>query len=161
MQAAIQPNHGFDTQGFAFRFLANGLIAYTCPETIYYHRVNAGRSYYVREYESGKISYNWFKILEEFLFLFSEPVKHALLMFDVYANTSHQDSIMGLIRRYRTEEKIEKLYAPEYRQYIQPHIFAKVREYLLNKSNPDQYDLYWLGLMAQRDGDFLKSAPLL
>ena len=85
-------------------------------------------------------------------------MKHALLMFDVYANTSHQDSIMGLIRRYRTEEKIEELYAPEYRQYIQPHIFAKVREYLLNKSNPDQYDLYWLGLMAQRDGDFLKSA---
>lgn len=68
-------DHGFDTQGFAFRFLANGLTAYTCPETTYLHRVNFHRSYYIREFEEGKANSNWIKIFEEFLYLFNNEVQ--------------------------------------------------------------------------------------
>jgi len=52
-------NHGFDTQGFAWRFLCSGLIAYTCPDTKYLHRTNFKESYYLREYNQGKSNYNW------------------------------------------------------------------------------------------------------
>src|SRR5436190_906289 len=51
--------HGFDTQGFAWRFLAAGFTAYTCPDTSYYHRINYKLSYYLRETEQGKVNYNW------------------------------------------------------------------------------------------------------
>lgn len=57
--------HGFDTQGFAWRFLAEGLKAYTCPDTTYYHRVNFHESYYLKEYSAGRTNLNWKKILLE------------------------------------------------------------------------------------------------
>lgn len=57
--------HGFDTQGFAWRFLAKGLKAYTCPDTTYLHRVNFHESYYLREYNAGRTNFNWKKILLE------------------------------------------------------------------------------------------------
>lgn len=65
-------SHGFDTQGFAWRFLSAGLIAYTCPETTYLHRVNFKQSYYLREAENGMVNFNWQKILLEHEPLLSE-----------------------------------------------------------------------------------------
>lgn len=58
-------NHGFDTQGIAWRFLAHGLKAYTCPNAIYYHRVHFNESYYLREHGAGKTNINWKIILLE------------------------------------------------------------------------------------------------
>ena len=66
--------HGFDTQGLAFRFLCNGLTAYTCPDTTYYHRVNYHQSYYLREAGAGRINANWFQIFDEFLYLFRDEI---------------------------------------------------------------------------------------
>lgn len=64
-------HHGFDTQGFAWRFLAAGLKAYTCPNTCYLHRINFHQSYYLREDAGGKINFNWQLILLEHTQLFT------------------------------------------------------------------------------------------
>ncbi|MBI5078290.1 MAG: glycosyltransferase family 2 protein [Candidatus Yonathbacteria bacterium] len=74
--------HGFDTQGFAWRFLASGLVAYTCPEASYLHRVQYKKSYYIRESDSGKINYNWQDILSEHLSLFNAEAQNFILKFD-------------------------------------------------------------------------------
>lgn len=71
--------HGFDTQGFAWRFLMNGLKAYTCPDAEYLHRVEFNTSYYLREYNSGKSSRNWQLILSEFIFMFSPEAQNIIL----------------------------------------------------------------------------------
>lgn len=68
-------NHGFDTQSFAWRFLAAGLVAYTCPDTNYLHRVEFHQSYYLREYAGGKININWQQVLLEHQHLFSESAR--------------------------------------------------------------------------------------
>lgn len=69
-------NHGFDTQGFAWRFLAAGLKAYTCPDTDYLHRVEFHQSYYLREHAGGKININWQAVLLEHAHLFTpEAIK--------------------------------------------------------------------------------------
>lgn len=75
-------DHGFDTQGFAWRFLTAGLTAYTCPDTKYLHRINYGKSYYVRGSENGLINYYWQKILLENFNLLSKDAQKILLNFD-------------------------------------------------------------------------------
>lgn len=76
-------NHGFDTQGFAWRFLMSGLVAYTCPEAEYLHRINFHQSYYLREYNKGNINYNWQRVLEEFIFAFSPEVQEMIINFNL------------------------------------------------------------------------------
>ncbi|MBP9818513.1 MAG: glycosyltransferase family 2 protein [Candidatus Pacebacteria bacterium] len=89
--------HGFDTQSFAWRFLAHGLYASTCPEATYLHRQHFNKSYYVREYESGKTNYNWFEVLDEFLILFKEHVQKEILSFNFTQTTI---GLMDLIKSY-------------------------------------------------------------
>ena len=73
--------HGFDTQGFAWRFLAAGLYAETCPNATYLHRVHAGVSYYEREFQSGKVNFNWQKIFIEHSSLFTPILQQFILTF--------------------------------------------------------------------------------
>lgn len=81
-------NHGFDTQGFAWRFLMNGLTAYTCEGAVYYHRINFHQSYYIREYRQGKTNLNWIKIFTEFISRFSERTLDIILNYDINSNES-------------------------------------------------------------------------
>lgn len=74
--------HGFDTQGFAWRFLAHGLTAYTCPEAVYLHRVQHKDSYYIREAHEGKINYNWRDIFFEHMALFNKETQDFIHNFD-------------------------------------------------------------------------------
>jgi glycosyltransferase involved in cell wall biosynthesis len=75
-------DHGFDTQGFGWRFLAAGNSAYTCPESRYLHRINSGDSYYIREYKQGKINHNWRMILFEHIDIFEDSARDLLEKFD-------------------------------------------------------------------------------
>lgn len=75
-------SHGFDTQGFSWRFLSAGLSAYTCPDTKYLHRVNFNQSYYLREANNGMVNYNWQKILIEHFHLFSDEAQDFITSFD-------------------------------------------------------------------------------
>jgi glycosyltransferase involved in cell wall biosynthesis len=92
-------NHGFDTQGFAWRFLLNDLVAYTCENAEYYHRINFHDSYYIREYRQGKTNLNWIKILSEFITLLSENVLDTIINYNINSSESLMDKI-------RNENKI-------------------------------------------------------
>lgn len=91
-------NHGFDTQAFAWRFLASGLIAYTCPNSEYYHRLHPRgfySSYYTRETRSGRSNRNWFIIITEFIHLFNPEVRKFILSFDL----NSEGDIFNLVSR--------------------------------------------------------------
>lgn len=73
--------HGFDTQGFAWRFLTANLYAETCPDASYLHRVQFHESYYLREYNGGKVNFNWQAVLSEHLPLFTENTQMFIKQF--------------------------------------------------------------------------------
>lgn len=132
-------DHGFDTQSFAFRFLGNGLKAQVCPKTTYYHRLYHGKSYYVREFESGKICENWMKIYEEFLFIFSDEVKKGLLKIDT------QDQ---LIMPQQVIEQAQDKFSPDYRSFIKNDCTREYKKSLQRKKSLNPYELYWLGCQS-------------
>lgn len=88
--------HGFDTQGFAWRFLSAGLVAYTCPDAVYLHRIQFKKSYYLREAEAGKANYNWQDILAEHLELFNDESQKFILTFNC---KDFSRSIFGEIKK--------------------------------------------------------------
>lgn len=74
--------HGYDTQGFGWRFLCAGLTVYTCPDAEYLHRIYAGESYFLREFNAGKMNYNWRDILLEHFEVFTKETQDFILSFD-------------------------------------------------------------------------------
>lgn len=75
-------NHGFDTQGFAWRFLTAGLTAYVCPNTNYLHRIQYKESYYLREHQQGKVNANFRVVLLEHEKILSPQVIAFIKNFD-------------------------------------------------------------------------------
>ena len=135
--------HGFDTQAFAWRFLANGLIAYTCADTVYLHRLHFNTSYYAREYESGKINRNWFLIFQEFFYFFSPQAQQILLETDLGSERSLSDLIF---------KESDDVLATDYRKHILHHTRRSYHDELIakkgQKSATDSLTLsdnYWLG----------------
>lgn len=131
-------DHGFDTQSFAWRFLANGLTAHVCPEAQYLHRINFHRSYYIREYEDGRVNHNWFKIFDEFFHLFSPAAQTLTLSTNL--NNPRCD-LFSLL------QSVPETFCRNYRDYLCPD--GRTR-YLneLGKLEPAQWSthqLYWLG----------------
>lgn len=74
-------HHGFDTQGFGFRLLANNLKIHTSTIPYYYQRLPAKPSYYIREARSGNLNRNWFYIFIECMYKFSPQVRSDILRF--------------------------------------------------------------------------------
>lgn len=74
--------HSFDTQGFAWRFISSGLVAYTCPNSTYLLRVQFKESYYLREYNNGKSNFNWQRIFLEHFQFFSDETQTFIKNFD-------------------------------------------------------------------------------
>lgn len=130
--------HGFDTQGMAFRFLANGLQAYVCPDAIYYHRLQFHRSYYTREDQAGRFHWNWLQILTEFLYLFRNEIKAQILDYNVFP-TNWPPTLEHELQR---EQQQRSIYAGDYRELIQAGRDA-IADRL--KASSDRYDQYWLG----------------
>ncbi len=75
-------SHGYDTQGFAWRFLCAGLSVYVCPNAEYLHRVNFKESYFLREYNNGKMNYNWRDIFLEHYYIFNKETLDFICRFD-------------------------------------------------------------------------------
>lgn len=75
-------HHGFDTQGFGWRFLSSGLTAYVCPGSSYLQRIHFTTSYYLREYEAGKVNHHVREILMEHLPLFTTEARTLIDSFD-------------------------------------------------------------------------------
>jgi glycosyltransferase involved in cell wall biosynthesis len=89
-------HHGFDTQGFAWRFLMSNLRAQTCADTTYLHRINFHKSYYIREYESGRSNYNWLNIFLEHLPSFPQNIQDLIFNFDIRSSSNLCDSIKDI-----------------------------------------------------------------
>ncbi len=81
MVGGYPENHGFDTQGFGFRLLANKLKIILGDYQIYYQRIPRTPSYYVREAKAGNIGKNWFYIFSESLYKFSPSTREKILSF--------------------------------------------------------------------------------
>jgi len=144
--------HGFDTQGFAWRFLANGLIAYTCPNATYFHRIAFGRSYYIREYESGKLSHNWFKIYEEFLFLFNDQTKKEILDYDLNNKAlTLSESI----------SKQDNVFTSDYQGLLVPEIKKIYADRVRSKQAQSPFDEYWLGAEEYNKNNYQEATKWL
>ncbi|MEI6304731.1 MAG: glycosyltransferase family 2 protein [Candidatus Taylorbacteria bacterium] len=145
MTGGYPTHHGFDTQGFAYRFLSNDLTAYVCPNSVYLHRINYNKSYYMREYESGKLNLNWLFILVEHLYLFSDDVKKLILKFDINSD----DNIIETLIYHRN------FLADNYRTLIQRNVKQNqinvIKSSDTNNLNP--YDALWLAyiLLCQNE----------
>ena len=137
--------HGFDTQSFAWRFLANGLTAYTCPNAQYFHRINFTKSYYIREYESGKINHNWYKTLEEFLYLFDRNVQKEIMYFDLNSTTK---VLLNSIKKF------DKIFKDGYENLVTNNTSDQYEKYLSNVKEISREDKYWLGTKKFSTGKF-------
>ena len=130
--------HGFDTQGLAFRFLCNGLVAYTCPNAVYHHRVEYHESYYLREANAGRINANWLQIFDEYLYIFREEIKAEILSADLYPVPGKPYPP----EMYFIAHKRYNIFAEDYRALI-----ALGRDGVAAwfTDSADKYWQYWLG----------------
>ena len=144
-------NHGFDTQSFAWRFLANGLVAYACPGATYLHRIQFNKSYYIREYESGRINHNWYKTLEEFLYLFDEKIQKAILFSDLNDPTRH---ILDVLK------KSDVVFRNDYQKFVINNTLVNYEEKLRGTDQITNEDRYWLGVRKMSKNDFFGAFDL-
>lgn len=91
--------HGFDTQEFGHRFLAQGLKVSICPGSYYFHRQGNGKSYFEREYERGALSLNYYILLESVLYCFQPRIIEKILSFDCFAHSDIAgENLQGFMR---------------------------------------------------------------
>lgn len=129
-------DHGFDTQSFAFGFLANGLKARACKDAIYYHRLSSkNNSYYNREYNNGKVNFNWFKIIMQYLYLFNEETKDKILSFDFYSNIVNKNFMIIFHDNFLVED---------YLDYLGVNTKEKYFKEIVKKYDKTKYEYYWL-----------------
>lgn len=143
-------HHGFDTQGMGFRFLCNGLEARVCPDTIYFHRVGLSRSYYKREQATDRLNWNWFNVLDEFLYLFKDQVKEMLLehnLFDVPGKPAPGD--LARIVQGRSD-----IYSPHHASLIKRGPEGVARD---SARSQDRYMQYWLGNFHRTKGRYKRA----
>ncbi len=130
--------HGFDTQGYGFRILANNLNIQVCKEAYYYQRIPRSKSYYIRELEAGNISKNWFYILSENLYKFSDEIKELILNYD-YRNYDNNTGLKNIMTVINNSQNIfnENMLAIDCEEAYKK----------LNSSN-NTFDLYWCGVYS-------------
>jgi len=139
MTGGYPEDHGFDTQSFAFSFLANGLNAMASDNAVYYHRLSGKNdSYYNRESYAGKVNFNWYKILEEYLYLFNDRIKDKILGFDIYGDVEKKHILNSL----NDNDRFQK----EYRGLLVNHTKKCYYAFLKSKSCLNKYEYYWMYL---------------
>lgn len=107
--------NGFDTQGFAWRFLCHGSKARSCPGSVYHHRIFT-ESYYIREYKSGKTNINFKYILLEHDYLLEEAVLTLIKKFNV------RDFTHPLQNELKKIDRVFKQNAEKLTHTIPPHV---------------------------------------
>jgi glycosyltransferase involved in cell wall biosynthesis len=138
--------HGFDNPGMGFRFLCNGMSAYTCPQAVYFHRVQYQDSWYVREYAAGLANWNWFCLLDEYLYVFRDEIKDQLLDADLF-EVPGKPSPAPLQRIVRGRSNI---YQPDVAALVK---LGRERVALRAATSKDKYLQYWVGgfYLASKD----------
>ncbi len=140
-------DYGLDNPGMGFRFLANGLTAYTCPDTVYYHRVEHHESMYLREQSQDRLNWNWFCLLDEFLYLFRPAVRAKILGSDLF-------NIPGKPAPGRLSDIVygrRGIYAPNYK-----HLIRLGRDGVASRfsASRDGFQQYWVGAYSITKGRY-------
>lgn len=143
-------DHGFDTQGMAFRFLSEGLVAYTCPNAVYYHRVDFHESYYLREQSAGRINWNWFNVLNEHLYVFKKAIQEAILGSDLFEVPGRPKPAPLLDVVYGRDN----IYASNYRQLIRLGREGVARRF---EASDDKLERYWVGRHHRARAEYKKA----
>jgi glycosyltransferase involved in cell wall biosynthesis len=135
-------HHGFDTQGFGWRFLSAGLRVRACPGTSYLHRIHFNESYYLREYNAGKGNFNMQAILLEHLPLFTETAQEFIKNFPCQDFT--KDILTELV-------KIKPLLVTNYKDYFGRLTYPKnpVSHGQMNYVRRDSIQGLWMRLWAR------------
>ena len=135
--------HGFDTQGYGFRVLANGFRVTVCKEAFYYQRIPPVKSYYVREFDAGNISKNWFLILADNLYKLTDDIKSLIVEYDCleYRNNTATSNLFHEVIKHK------ELLDPE-REGMS---YEDARNIL--RSSDNKFDVFWLALDSINSGD--------
>ena len=113
-------SHGFDTQGFAWRFLAHGLKAQSCREGIYHHRVSFHQSYYLREYAAGMTNFNMASVIAEHEYLLNTDATQ------IIQEANLRDFTLPIINQLKKLPKVFTNNAYELTQKIPDHTHDKI-----------------------------------
>jgi len=81
-------HHGYDTQTFGLKCLEKKLDIRVCPNTYYLHRRTKKSSYFTREYNEGKLSFNAYLMYEDIFHLFSKKVQDEIMRYDIFSRFS-------------------------------------------------------------------------
>ncbi len=103
-------HHGFDTQGYGWRWLSKGNKAMVGDGSCYYHRLNqvGKKSYSEREFENGKLSENSYYVLKELLHLFKKEVQDFILGFDIYSNNEPDNYLFyQMMKKFNNDIMVE------------------------------------------------------
>jgi len=136
--------HGFDTQCYGYRVLANNLNIQVCKDAYYYQRIPQKKSNYIRQLEAGNVSKNWFYILSENFYKFSDEVKELILNYDYksyHNNTGLKNIILDL---YKCQNKFD-------RQMLSSN-YSEAYNSISKSEKP--YDLFWCGVYDISNKDF-------
>lgn len=113
-------SHGFDTQGFGVRFLSKGLKAKICPGAYYLHRRHNGESYFIREYNQNKFSFNSYLVYEEIMFLLSPQTQSFILSYDIFSKYKLGiDNLDTALCSLFKDVGEQSFFAPNYKKYLQ------------------------------------------
>lgn len=112
-------NHGFDTQELGFKFLVNGLRAFTCPKTFYYHRQALKKSYFERVYSSGTYSLNIYFIMENLIHLFSPSIRTKIINYDIFENSALGKSNLKTMIDLEYSTNKEKIFIQNYEKFLE------------------------------------------
>ncbi len=93
-------DHPFDTQGYGFRFLTNGLSAYPCPDTFLYQRqFGKDISYFERAYNAGEFSIGHYLMFLENIHVFSEKIRNIIVNYDIFTKYTFDDNILSELQK--------------------------------------------------------------
>lgn len=134
-------DHPFDTQGFGFRFLANNLRVFPCPQAYLCQRQFAAEqeSYFERAYKTGLFSVGHYLIFREYLEIFSSAIQQTILNFPIFtANTLDHNILLTLQQAYQNQAD---------RFWSEP----------LKQTGPNPEKAYQQGQFAQAEQEFSNS----
>lgn len=146
-------HHGFDTQSFGHRYLANNFSVFTCPKTFYYHRQGIKKkSYFERVYTSGDFSKNYYLIFEDIMFLFSLDVRRKILEYDIFRNTKLGENNLKSFLDTLYREDPKQFFIKDADRYMHQFGFdVFCNDY---KDSDDLMDVYCLAIRAYQAGDY-------
>ena len=148
-------NHGFDTQGFGFRFLAKNQHVCICPNSIYYQRIGSKKAYFASVYEKGELSINTFLILSDVIYLFSKKTCRFIMEYDIFNNTKlgNKNLSSALHKLYIADP--EHFFIEKKESYMREDGFAKFYDEYKDSHDPE--DIFCLGIYSYTQGEYARS----